>query len=149
MIQLAPWFGWAAFIGVLYFFLVAAIPQFLRPDYSFVGTPLSFYLLGPYSGWLRAAFYILAAAIVLLATGCYLGSSHNARRVTTLILFLVGASGVVVTATFPTDTNNSALQSVRTKPRPVGLVAGKFSLPDSFFDPLPNDVLTRFEAKNA
>lgn len=106
-IQLAPWLGWAAFIGVLYFFLVAAALQFLRPDYSFVGTPLSFYLLGLYSGWLHAAFYSLAAAIVLLAVGCYLSSFQGARTVTTLILFIVGASGVVVTAIFPTDTNNT------------------------------------------
>lgn len=102
-----PWLGWVAFIGVLYFFLIAATLQFLRPDYSFVGTPLSFYLLGPHGGWLHGAFYILAAAIVLLTSGYYLCSFHDARTVTTLILFLVGASGVAVTAIFPTDTNNT------------------------------------------
>lgn len=40
-----------------------------------------------------------------------------------------------------------ALQSARAKPRSVGLGAGKFALPDSFFDPLPKDVLARFEGK--
>ena len=31
------------------------------------------------------------------------------------------------------------------KPRPIGLDKGKISVPNSFFDPLPNDVLDAFE----
>lgn len=98
--------GRFALTGVLFFFLVAAVLQFLRPDYSFMGTPLSFYLLGPYNGWLHAAFYALAAAIVLLAVGCYAGSAAQARSAITLVLFILGAAGVVVTALSPTDTND-------------------------------------------
>jgi hypothetical protein len=67
---------------------------------------LSFYLLGPYSNWLHAAFYGLAVAIALLAIECYLGSTPPARTAATLILFIAGAVGVVVTAIFPTDTSN-------------------------------------------
>lgn len=99
--------GRLALVGVLYFFLVSAVLQFLRPDYSFMGTPLSFYLLGPYSGWLHVAFYALACAIVLLAVGLYLGSAPPARTLATLMLFTLGAAGVVVTAIFPTDTSNT------------------------------------------
>ncbi len=98
-------FGRLAFLGVLYFFLISALVQFLRPDYSFMGTPLSFYLLGPYNGWLHAGFYALAAAIVMLAIGCYFGSERQARTAATLVLFILGALGVVVTAISPTDTN--------------------------------------------
>ena len=100
----APWLGRLALIGVLYFFLASAVVQFLRPDYSFMGTPLSFYLLGPYGGWLHSAFYALAAAIALLATGLYLGSEQGARTAATLLLFTLGAAGVAVTAISPTDT---------------------------------------------
>ncbi|HKT30933.1 MAG TPA: DUF998 domain-containing protein [Gammaproteobacteria bacterium] len=99
-----PWLGRVALIGVLYFFLVSALVQFLRPDYSVMGTPLSFYLLGPYGGWLHGAFYVLAAAILLLAIGCYIGSEPQARTAATLVLFALGAAGVAVTAIFPTDT---------------------------------------------
>jgi len=98
--------GGLALTGVLFYFLVAAVLQFLRPDYTFMGTPLSFYLLGPYNGWLHAAFYALAAAIVVLAVGCYVGSVLQARSAATLVLFILGAAGVVVTALSPTDTNN-------------------------------------------
>jgi len=33
------------------------------------------------------------------------------------------------------------------KPRPFGLYAGKLSVPPSFFDPLPDDLLDAFEGK--
>jgi len=35
------------------------------------------------------------------------------------------------------------------KKRPIGLLKGKFAVPDSFFDPLPEDILDAFEGKNA
>jgi prevent-host-death family protein len=38
-----------------------------------------------------------------------------------------------------------AVQSARTTPRPVGLARGRFSVPPSFFEPLPDDVLGGFE----
>lgn len=98
--------GGLAFAGVLFFFLVAAILQFLRLDYSFMGTPLSFYLLGPYSGWLHTAFDALAVAIALLAIGCYIASTPQARSAATLVLFMFGAAGVVVTALASTDTSD-------------------------------------------
>lgn len=106
MARCVLWLGRLALIGVLYFFLASAVLQFLRPDYNFMGTPLSFYLLGPYSGWLHTGFYALACAIVLLAVGYYFGSEPRARTLATLILFTLGAAGVVVTAIFPTDTSN-------------------------------------------
>lgn len=35
--------------------------------------------------------------------------------------------------------------SPRSKPRPIGLERGRFSVPESFFDPLPADFLDAFE----
>ncbi len=98
--------GGLAFAGVLFYFLVATVLQFLRPDYSFMGTPLSFYLLGPHSAWLHIAFYALATAIALLAVGCYIASAPPARSAATLVLFMLGAIGVVVTALASTDTSD-------------------------------------------
>ena len=35
----------------------------------------------------------------------------------------------------------------RQEPRPIGLAKGQVHVPDSFFDPLPDDLLDRFEGK--
>ena len=35
----------------------------------------------------------------------------------------------------------------RTGPRPFGLAAGKVVVPDSFFDPLPDDLLDAFDGR--
>ncbi len=40
-----------------------------------------------------------------------------------------------------------ALPVRRRRPRPFGLYAGKFTVPPSFFDPLPDDLLDAFEGK--
>ena len=40
-----------------------------------------------------------------------------------------------------------AVESARTQPRPFGGAAGRFTLPESFFEPLPDDVLDAFEGK--
>lgn len=37
------------------------------------------------------------------------------------------------------------LPSVMQGPRPIGLARGSFEVPESFFDPLPDDVLRAFE----
>lgn len=104
---LRSWFGRLAFAGILYFFLASAVLQFLRPDYNFMGTPLSFYLLGTYSVWLQAAFFVLACSLILLAAGYYFSSERRSHALLPLILFCIGAAGVVVTALFQTDTNNN------------------------------------------
>ncbi|KOR32933.1 hypothetical protein TI05_04160 [Achromatium sp. WMS3] len=37
--------------------------------------------------------------------------------------------------------------NVQEKQRPIGLAKQKFKVPDSFFDPLPNEILDAFEDK--
>ena len=38
-----------------------------------------------------------------------------------------------------------ALPRARQKPRPIGLARGEFTVPDSFFEPLPDDIIEAFE----
>ncbi len=38
-----------------------------------------------------------------------------------------------------------ALPRARSKPRPIGLARGQFTVPDSFFEPLPDDLIDSFE----
>ncbi len=42
-----------------------------------------------------------------------------------------------------------AVPPARTAPRPVGQAKGEFTIPRSFFDPLPEDVLTGFDGRTA
>lgn len=42
-----------------------------------------------------------------------------------------------------------ALPPQRTEPRPIGLAQGDVTVPDSFFDPLPDEVLNAFEGSSA
>ncbi len=42
-----------------------------------------------------------------------------------------------------------AVPSARTARRPVGLAKGELQVPDSFFEPLPEDVLSGFDGMNS
>lgn len=39
------------------------------------------------------------------------------------------------------------LPKKRKTPRPIGLAKGEFTVPDSFFEPLPDDLLALFEGR--
>lgn len=41
-----------------------------------------------------------------------------------------------------------ALPVTPRKPRPIGLAEGQFEVTDSFFDPLPDDIIAGFEGRN-
>lgn len=95
--------GVLAMLGIEFFLLVAVALQFVRSDYDWVATPLSFYLLGPYSSWLIAAYFTLALGIALIGAGLYRELSPAARSAAPLSLFWVGAVGVCVVALAHTD----------------------------------------------
>jgi prevent-host-death family protein len=40
------------------------------------------------------------------------------------------------------------LPAQRNKPRPIGLAKGKFDLPDSFFDELPDETVALFQGED-
>ena len=41
------------------------------------------------------------------------------------------------------------LAAPETKPRPIGLAGGQFTVPPSFFEPLSNDLLDAFEGRRS
>jgi antitoxin (DNA-binding transcriptional repressor) of toxin-antitoxin stability system len=41
------------------------------------------------------------------------------------------------------------LPAPETKPRPIGLARGRFTVPPSFFEPLPDDLLEGFEGRRS
>ncbi len=43
----------------------------------------------------------------------------------------------------------TALPEPSTRPRPIGLAKGIFTVPRSFFEPLPNELLDAFEGRKA
>jgi antitoxin (DNA-binding transcriptional repressor) of toxin-antitoxin stability system len=43
----------------------------------------------------------------------------------------------------------SPLPAPETKPRPIGLARGRLTVPPSFFEPLPDDLLDRFEGRRS
>jgi hypothetical protein len=98
--------GLAGLAGVLVFAGTSTALQFVRTDYFWLKTPLSFYLMGPEHGWLHAGFYSLAAAIVLIAAGLYLNAPAGARSSATVLMFSLGAVGVVLAAVSRTDVNS-------------------------------------------
>jgi hypothetical protein len=88
----------------LAYFLGASVAlQLLRPDYDWILDPLSFYLIGPGSGWLILGFFALAVGIVGVALGL-----HASVRVTplgraALWLFVIAALATAMVALVQTD----------------------------------------------
>ncbi|MGE5625834.1 MAG: DUF998 domain-containing protein [Bacillota bacterium] len=102
---LSPAFvGALAVLGVEFFLIVSVVLQFARSDYDWITMPLSFYLLGPYSGWLVAAYFTLAAGILLVGLGYYRDMARDARSGAPLLLFAAAAVSVAVVALAHTDT---------------------------------------------
>jgi hypothetical protein len=100
------WSGVVAMLGLAFFFITALVLQFARPDLDWYTMPISFYLLGPYSGWLVAAYFGLAAAILAVALGAHLALGRAASHLPTA-LFAVGAVAVCVVALAHTNTADS------------------------------------------
>ena len=104
---LSYWLGALAMPGLMFFFVTALVLQFLRLDLDWVTTPISFYLLGPGSAWLIAAYFALGAAILCIALAFHLSLDPPARSPLALALFAIGAVSVCVVAVSHTDTHAS------------------------------------------
>lgn len=101
--HLARALGVVALIGVTVFAVVCGAAQFLRTDYDWLGVPLSFYVLGPWGGVVEASYFALAPGLVALGIGWYRALERDARSAAPLLLFVIAAIALVVTAMEFTD----------------------------------------------
>lgn len=93
--------GTPALVLLLLFTTVAIAVQAARPEYDWWQAPLSFYLAGPNSAWLRTAYYGLALASVLLAAGLQRSLLPAARYTLVPVLLVGGGLSLAITATWP------------------------------------------------
>lgn len=96
--------GNAALVGIVFFALIATTLQFLRSDLDWQRMPLSFYLIGEYSLWMQAAYFVLSLTILGLAFGMYGALQPSARSIAPLGLFVVAVLALVVVVFATTDT---------------------------------------------
>lgn len=107
--RLSPAFaGVLAVLGVEFFLATALVLQYLRADLDWIRAPLSFYLIGPHSGWLIAAYFALAAAILLVGLGFRGELAAGARSLPTLLLFAATAVCICTVALAHTDLPGTA-----------------------------------------
>lgn len=87
-----------ALTGIAAFASAAIATQFLRTDLDWLQAPLSFYLLGAYGPWLKAAYLALGAALIALGIGYYRALTPAARSAAPTLLFCIGGIALAVTA---------------------------------------------------
>jgi len=104
--RLARALGVVALIGVAVFAIVCGAAQFLRTDYNWLGVPLSFYVLGPYGGAVEGSYFALAPGLAALGIGWYRALDRGARSAAPLLLFVIAAVALCVTAVALTDVPN-------------------------------------------
>jgi hypothetical protein len=95
--------GAVALLGVATFGAVCIAAQFLRTDYNWLGVPLSFYVIGPYGGMVEGGYFALAPGLVALGAGWYLALEQRARSIVPLLLFVLSAIALGITAAEITD----------------------------------------------
>ncbi|MDQ3618062.1 MAG: DUF998 domain-containing protein [Pseudomonadota bacterium] len=95
--------GTIALAGVTAFALGCVASQFLRPDLNWLRAPMSFYLLGDYGIWLRAAYVALAAALAALGFGYYRALRHSSGNAVPLRLFVIAGTGLCVSTIAESD----------------------------------------------
>ncbi|HKR76293.1 MAG TPA: DUF998 domain-containing protein [Rhodanobacter sp.] len=95
-----------ALAGMLAFLATGIAAQCLRTDLDWVRVPNSFYLIGPWGGMVRAGYYAMALALVLLGIGAYRTLTPAACSVAPLLLFVTGGAALALTALATTDTWN-------------------------------------------
>ncbi|MEW9570670.1 DUF998 domain-containing protein [Rhodanobacter sp. Si-c] len=95
-----------ALAGMTAFLATGIAAQYLRPDLDWAQVPNSFYLIGPWGGMVRAGYYAMALALVLLGTGGYRALPTETRSAAPLLLFVAGGAALALTALATTDTWN-------------------------------------------
>ncbi len=95
--------GTVALVAIAWFLATVVAVQALRDDLDWIRAPLSFYLIGPYGPWLQFAYVTLASAIAVLAIGYYRVTATGSGRQAVLLLFMLGAVALAITAQAETD----------------------------------------------
>ncbi len=93
--------GTAVLFLVVVFAATAVAVHFARPEYDGWHAPLSYYLAGPASAWLRGAYCGLSLGVVLLAAGLWCSLAPAARLQLVPVLFAAGGAALAVTAAWP------------------------------------------------
>src|SRR5690242_3743530 len=94
--------GAVALLGVAFIAVTCLLVQFLRTDLNWVTMSMSI-VKGPYGRWVQASFLAPAPGIAALAIGWYRALDRRARSVFPLILFVVAAAALCITAFFIAD----------------------------------------------
>lgn len=84
-----------AALGFAWFLASAVAVQVVHPN-AIAATPISAYLSGPASGWLQAAYYVLAVALVLL--GAHMLPRRPRLHLAAGILLVVAGASVALVA---------------------------------------------------
>lgn len=95
--------GLIALVAVIVFVSTCALMQWLRTDLTWWDAPLSYYLKGEYGEWVRAAYYGLSVALMLLGEGLYRALRPHARSVLPALLLWLAGIALAVTAITETD----------------------------------------------
>lgn len=95
--------GVVALIGVAFITVTCLLVQFLRTDLDWITVSMSIYVKGPYGHWVQASFFAPAPGIAALGIGWYRALDQRARSAFPLILFLVAAAALCITASFIAD----------------------------------------------
>lgn len=83
-------------VGLAVFLVIAVAVQAVH-FHGMAVTPISAYLRGPYSGWLQAAYYVLACALAVLGV-CLWRQPGPARQLFAGILLIIAGCAVVLVA---------------------------------------------------
>lgn len=95
--------GVVALISFLFISVVCLLVQFLRTDLDWVTVSMSIYVKGPFGWWVQASFFAPAPGIVALGAGWHRALDRRARSVIPLILFVIAAAALCVTAHYIAD----------------------------------------------
>ena len=95
--------GAVALLGVAAFAGACTAAQILRPDYNWLAVPLSFYVIGPYGSMVEVGYFALAPGLAALGIAWYLALDLEVRSIPPVVLFILSAAALGVTATEITD----------------------------------------------
>lgn len=127
----SPIVATASLAGLGVFVIAALAVQFLRDDLQWMFAPLSFYLVGPWGPWLKAAYVGLALALFLVGVQFRHALRPGARSDLAPWLFGISALAVLVTAFADTQLPNTRMDTeglVHAVAAPIAFLTVSFAM---------------------